>query len=222
MFSWFDSRVRRTLEDMDLTGLLAPTVLGFGTGLALIVAIGSQNAFVLRQGIRGEHVGAVVLVCTISDALLITAGIAGIGALIEASPVVVEVARYAGAVFLAGYGALAARRAIRPGILTESGHQKALGAGAAISTVLALTWLNPHVYLDTVLLLGSVANQQAQDLRWWFGAGAIAASTAWFSALGFGAKVLRPFFARPSSWRLLDGLIAVVMLALGVSLAVGA
>jgi L-lysine exporter family protein LysE/ArgO len=207
---------------MDLTELLAPAVLGFGTGLALIVAIGSQNAFVLRQGIQGEHVAAVVLVCSLSDALLISAGIAGIGALIEASPVVVNVARYAGAVFLVSYGALAARRAIRPGALTASGKQKAISAGAALSTVLALTWLNPHVYLDTVLLLGSVANQQTQDLRWWFGAGAIAASIAWFSALGFGARILRPFFARPSSWRLLDGLIAAVMLTLGVRLAVGA
>ena len=207
---------------MDLTELVAPAVLGFGTGLALIVAIGSQNAFVLRQGIRGEHVAAVVLVCSVSDALLIAAGIAGIGALIDANPVVVEVARYAGAAFLVGYGAMAARRAIRPGALTASGHQKALRARAAVSTVLALTWLNPHVYLDTVLLLGSVANQQAQDLRWWFGAGAIAASFTWFSALGFGARIVRPFFARPSSWRLLDGLIAVVMLALGLRLAAGA
>ncbi len=207
---------------MELTELLAPAVLGFGTGLALIVAIGSQNAFVLRQGIRGEHVAAVVLVCSVSDGLLIAAGIAGIGALIQASPVVVDVARYAGAAFLVGYGAMAARRAIRPGALTASGHHPALSAGAAISTALALTWLNPHVYLDTVLLLGSVANQQAQELRWWFGAGAIAGSIAWFSALGFGARILRPFFARPSSWRVLDGLIAIVMLALGVRLAVGA
>ncbi|WP_309107919.1 LysE/ArgO family amino acid transporter [Arthrobacter sp.] len=205
---------------MDVTELMATAVLGFGTGLALIVAIGSQNAFVLRQGIRGEHVAAVVLVCGVSDALLIAAGIAGVGALIEASPVVVLVARYAGAGFLVVYGAMAARRAISPGALPGSGDQKALRAGAAISTVLALTWLNPHVYLDTVLLLGSVANQQTQDLRWWFGGGAIAASIAWFSALGFGGRILRPFFTRPSSWRLLDGLIAVMMLTLGVRLAV--
>jgi L-lysine exporter family protein LysE/ArgO len=207
---------------MHLIEFLAPSVLGFGTGLALIVAIGSQNAFVLRQGIRGEHVAAVVLVCSVSDALLIAAGIAGIGALIQASPAVLVVARFAGAAFLAGYGAMAARRALRPGALTASGRQGVLTAGAAVSTVLALTWLNPHVYLDTVLLLGSVANQQAQDLRWWFGAGAIIASVAWFSALGFGARFLRPFFARPSSWRVLDGLIAAVMLALAVRLAIGA
>lgn len=207
---------------MDLTAFLAPAALGFGTGLALIVAIGSQNAFVLRQGIRGEHVAAVVLVCSVSDALLIAAGIAGVGALLQASPVIVDVVRFAGAAFLMAYGVIAARRAVRPGALTASGRQPAVGIGAALSTVLALTWLNPHVYLDTVLLLGSVANQQAQDLRWLFGAGAIAASVVWFSALGFGARLLRPFFARPSSWRILDGLVAAVMLTLGVRLAVGA
>jgi L-lysine exporter family protein LysE/ArgO len=206
---------------MDFTGLLTPAALGFGTGLALIVAVGSQNAFVLRQGIRGEHVAAVVLVCSVSDAILIAAGIAGVGALLQANPVVVAVVRFAGAAFLVAYGVMAARRALRPGALTASGRQPAVGLGAALSTVLALTWLNPHVYLDTVLLLGSVANQQAQDLRWWFGAGAIAASVAWFSALGFGARVLRPFFARPSSWRILDGLVAAVMLTLGIRLATG-
>lgn len=206
---------------MDFTGLLTPAALGFGTGLALIVAIGSQNAFVLRQGIRGEHVAAVVLVCSVSDAILIAAGIAGVGALLRTNPVIVDVVRFAGAAFLVAYGVMAARRAVRPGALTSSGRQPAVGLGAALSTVLALTWLNPHVYLDTVLLLGSVANQQTQDLRWWFGAGAIAASVAWFSALGFGARVLRPFFARPSSWRLLDGLVAAVMLTLGIRLAMG-
>jgi L-lysine exporter family protein LysE/ArgO len=206
---------------MDFTGLLTPAALGFGTGLALIVAIGSQNAFVLRQGIRGEHVAAVVLVCSVSDAILIAAGIAGVGALLQANPVIVNVVRFAGAAFLVAYGVMAARRALRAGALTASGRQPAVGIGAALSTVLALTWLNPHVYLDTVLLLGSVANQQTQDLRWWFGAGAITASVAWFSALGFGARVLRPFFARPSSWRILDGLVAAVMLTLGIRLAVG-
>ena len=206
---------------MDFTGLLTPAALGFGTGLALIVAIGSQNAFVLRQGIRGEHVAVVVLVCSVSDAVLIAAGIAGVGALLQANPVIVYVVRFAGAAFLVAYGVMAARRALRPGALTASGRQPAVGIGAALSTVLALTWLNPHVYLDTVLLLGSVANQQTQDLRWWFGAGAITASVAWFSALGFGARVLRPFFARPSSWRILDGLVAAVMLTLGIRLAVG-
>jgi L-lysine exporter family protein LysE/ArgO len=206
---------------MDFTVLLGPAALGFGTGLALIVAIGSQNAFVLRQGIRGEHVAAVVLVCSISDAVLIAAGIAGMGALLQANPVIVVMVRFAGAAFLVAYGVMAARRALRPGALTASGRESAAGLGAALTTVLALTWLNPHVYLDTVLLLGSVANQQTDHLRWWFGAGAIAASLAWFSTLGFGARALRPFFARPSSWRILDGLVAAVMLTLGIRLAVG-
>ena len=209
------------MNHMDSTELLAPAVLGFGTGLALIVAIGSQNAFVLRQGIRGEHVAAVVLICSVSDAILIAAGIAGVGALLQANPIVVDVVRFAGAAFLLAYGVMAARRALHPGALTAAARQPAVGLGAALGTVLALTWLNPHVYLDTVLLLGSVANQQAHDARWWFGAGAIAASVAWFSALGFGARALRPFFAKPASWRILDGLVAAVMLTLGIRLAVG-
>jgi L-lysine exporter family protein LysE/ArgO len=206
---------------MDFTASLSPAALGFGTGLALIVAIGSQNAFVLRQGIRGEHVAAVVLICSISDAILIAAGIAGMGALLQANPVIVVMVRFAGAAFLVAYGVMAARRALRPGALTASARQSAAGLGAALTTVLALTWLNPHVYLDTVLLLGSVANQQTDHLRWWFGAGAMGASLAWFSTLGFGARALRPFFARPSSWRILDGLVAAVMLTLGIRLAVG-
>jgi L-lysine exporter family protein LysE/ArgO len=206
---------------MDATQILGATALGLGTGLALIVAIGTQNAFVLRQGIRGEHVAAVVLICAASEAVLIAAGVAGVGALIKQAPLVVDVARFAGAAFLLAYGAMAARRAIRPGALQASGSPAAASAGGAIATVLALTWLNPHVYVDTVLLLGSVANQQGPGLRWWFGAGAVAASIIWFSALGFGARALRPFFARPSSWRVLDGVIAVIMVALGFSLAFG-
>jgi L-lysine exporter family protein LysE/ArgO len=193
-----------------------------GTGLALIIAIGAQNAFVLRQGIRGEHVAVVVVICALSDALLIAAGILGIGALIEAAPVVVDVIRYAGAAFLIGYGLIAAKRAIRPGALTAGEQQGPLSTKAAVATVLALTWLNPHVYLDTVLLLGSVANSQAPDARWWFGGGAMLGSILWFSALGFGARLLRRFFAKPSSWRILDGAIAVVMFALGIRMAVGA
>ena len=201
--------------------ILSAAGLGLGAGLALIVAIGAQNAFVLRQGIRGEHVGLVVLVCTLSDIILIGAGILGIGAVIHALPAVVVVIRLAGAAFLATYGVLAAKRALKPGSLVEGRQQGVLGSRAALATVLALTWLNPHVYLDTVLLLGSIANQQGA-LRWWFGAGAALASVLWFSALGFGARLLRPVFARPGSWRVLDGLIAVVMVALAVNMAVGA
>ncbi|WP_264794913.1 LysE/ArgO family amino acid transporter [Arthrobacter mangrovi] len=202
--------------------LIQAALLGLGTGLALIVAIGAQNAFVLRQGIRGEHVAATVLICALSDAVLIAAGIVGIGTLIGAAPAVVVIIRFAGAAFLLAYGILAAKRAIRPGALTASAQQGPLSRKAAVATVLALTWLNPHVYLDTVLLLGSVANSQAGGARWWFGGGAMLGSVLWFSALGFGARLLRPFFARPMSWRILDGLIALVMFGLGLRMALGA
>ncbi|MGO4650889.1 LysE/ArgO family amino acid transporter [Arthrobacter sp. 2RAF22] len=199
--------------------------LGLGTGLALIVAIGAQNAFVLRQGIRGEHIGAVVAVCAISDALLIAAGVLGTGALLAAAPAAVVVLRYVGAAFLVTYGVMAARRILRPQALVsaEPGPSGAgrSGLASALATVMALTWLNPHVYLDTVLLLGSVANAQGPGLQWWFGAGAMLGSILWFCSLGFGAKLLRGFFARPASWRILDGGIAVTMVGLGVGLALG-
>ncbi|MDQ0211732.1 amino acid transporter [Arthrobacter sp. SRS-W-1-2016] len=199
--------------------------LGLGTGLALIVAIGAQNAFVLRQGIRGEHIGAIVAVCAISDAVLIAAGVFGTGALLTAAPAAVVVLRYVGAAFLVTYGVMAARRILKPQALVSadpgpSGAGRS-GLAAALATVLALTWLNPHVYLDTVLLLGSVANAQGPRLRWWFGAGAMLGSILWFCSLGFGAKMLRGFFARPASWRILDGGIAVTMVGLGVGLAFG-
>jgi L-lysine exporter family protein LysE/ArgO len=196
-------------------------LLGLGTGLALIIAIGAQNAFVLRQGIRGEHIGVVVLICAVSDAVLIAAGIAGIGAVIEAAPAVVDIIRLGGAAFLLAYAVFAAKRAIKPGALTASENQRGGGLATVAATALALTWLNPHVYLDTVLLLGSIANTQGLQLRWCFGLGAVLGSIAWFTALGFGARLLRPFFARPGSWRILDGLIAVVMLALGLRMAFG-
>lgn len=200
--------------------IIATTATGLGAGLALIIAIGAQNAFVLRQGIRGEHVGLVVLVCMLSDIVLIGAGIFGIGAVITAVPAVVVVIRLAGAAFLIAYAVLAARRAVRPGTLTVGKQQGALRRKAALVTVLTLTWLNPHVYLDTVLLLGTLANQHG-DLRWWFGAGAVLGSVIWFGALGLGARFLRPVFAKPGAWRVLDGLIAAVMLFLGVKMAFG-
>ncbi|MGO2539972.1 MAG: LysE/ArgO family amino acid transporter [Specibacter sp.] len=200
--------------------IIATTATGLGAGLALIIAIGAQNAFVLRQGIRGEHVGLVVLVCMLSDIVLIGAGIFGIGAVITAVPAVVVVIRLAGAAFLIAYAVLAARRAVRPGTLTVGKQQGALSRKAALVTVMTLTWLNPHVYLDTVLLLGTLANQHG-ELRWWFGAGAVLGSVIWFGALGLGARFLRPVFAKPGAWRVLDGLIAAVMLFLGVKMAFG-
>lgn len=198
--------------------------LGLATGLALIVAIGAQNAFVLRQGIRGEHIGPIVAICALSDAVLIAAGVLGIGALIAAAPAAVVVLRFVGAAFLVSYGAMAARRALRPQALIAgdgSGHPGKRRLAAAVTTMLALTWLNPHVYLD-IALLGSIASAQGTQLQWWFGAGAILGSVLWFSALGFGARFLRGFFAKPLAWRFLDGGIAVTMVALGAGLALGA
>jgi L-lysine exporter family protein LysE/ArgO len=190
---------------------------GLGLGLSLIVAIGAQNAFVLRQGLRREHVLPIVLVCALSDAVLIVAGVAGAGAVFAVAPVVLTVVTWAGAVFLIGYGVLAARRAIRPSVLAAGGGAAGTTLPVAVTTCLALTWLNPHVYLDTVVLLGSIANTHGAD-RWWFGAGAVLGSVLWFTALGFGARMLQPVFARPAAWRVLDAVIAVVMVAIAVSL----
>lgn len=198
---------------------MTPVLFGFVTSLSLIVAIGAQNAFVLRQGIRNEHVLPVVILCALSDLVLIMAGVAGVGALVTAHPQLLTVARYGGAAFLLGYGLLAARRAIRPTTLTPS-----VGGPASLKSVLltclALTFLNPHVYLDTVVLLGTLASQQG-DARWRFGGGAAAASLVWFFGLGFGARRLAGLFAKPSTWRVLDGVIALTMIGLGVSLALG-
>ena len=191
-------------------------LLGFAAALGLIVAIGAQNAFVLRQGIRDEHVLPVVILCAASDLVLIIAGVAGVGALVTSHPLVMTIVRYGGAAFLLGYGLLAARRAIRPQVMTPSTDGPAQ-LSAVLSTCLALTFLNPHVYLDTVVLLGALANQQG-EARWLFAAGAAAASTVWFFGLGFGARRLAGLFASPATWRVLDGLIAVTMVALGISL----
>ena len=206
---------------------------GLGLGLSLIIAIGAQNVFVLRQGIRREHVLAVVAICALSDAVLIIAGVAGLGFVIAAAPWLVVVARWAGALFLLGYGILAARRAWRGGeelTVDETDAAASVpsprGGTATLTrttlapvvlTTLALTWLNPHVYLDTVLMLGSIAATHGEQ-RWLFAAGAVAASVLWFTALGFGARHLGRWLRTPRSWRILDALIAVVMIALAVSL----
>ena len=198
--------------------LLSSALAGLGLGLGLIVAIGAQNAFVLRQGIRREHVLPVVALCTVSDIALIAAGIAGVGALIGAHPGALNVAKFGGAAFLVGYGLLAARRAWRPSALTPSESAPARLIDVLL-TCAALTFLNPHVYLDTVVLLGALANEQ-RDERWLFGVGAVTASAVWFVSLGWGARRLAGLFAAPVTWRILDGLIAVTMLTLGVSLIV--
>jgi L-lysine exporter family protein LysE/ArgO len=198
--------------------VLTSALAGFAASLVLIIAIGAQNAFVLRQGLRREHVVPVVVVCAVSDLALIVAGIAGLGAVIAAQPTAVSVIRWVGAAFLLGYAVLAARRALRPGVLAPSDRGPAT-LRATLLTCLALTYLNPHVYLDTVLLLGSVAQQHPH--RWLFGIGAAVASAVWFTALGAGAHRLAPVLSRPAAWRVLDGLIAAVMAALAVTLIAG-
>jgi L-lysine exporter family protein LysE/ArgO len=198
---------------------LLALVAGLGTGLSLIVAIGAQNAFVLRQGLRREHVPAIVAVCAVSDLLLITAGVAGLGALVELRPGVLTAVAWAGAAFLVSYGVLAARRALRPGALQARDEESASPSmRGSVLTCMGLTWLNPHVYLDTVLLLGSVAAGYGTH-RWMFAVGAGTASVLWFCGLGFGARFARPLFARPLAWRVLDSAIAVTMIVLGVRIA---
>ena len=195
---------------------VTPAAVGFGTGLSLILAIGAQNAFVLRQGVRRAHVGAVVLVCAISDALLITVGVAGFGALSEAAPWIASLMRWAGAAFLVGYGLLSFRSAwVGTEGLKADGQEKG-SLRAAVLTALALTWLNPHVYLDTVVLLGSIAAQYENRLA--FGLGAVSASFIFFTTLGYGARLLAPVFARPVAWRILDFGVGLLMWAIAAGL----
>lgn len=192
-----------------------PLLAGFATSLSLIVAIGAQNAFVLRQGLRREHVLPVVLTCALSDALLISGGIAGLGALLTSSPLALSIAKYGGAAFLIGYAVVAARRALHPGAMSPANHAPA-ALRSVVLTCLGFTYLNPHVYLDTVVLLGALANQRGTNGRWLYGLGAVAASFGWFFALGFLARKLGPIFARPRAWQLLDATIALIMTTLAL------
>lgn len=189
---------------------------GFLTGLSLIVAIGAQNAFVLRQGLRREHVFAIVLFAAVSDAILIIVGIAGLGALIQSFPLALEVIRYFGAAYLVWFGVSALRRALNPSSL-DAGQGAGISLGKAIATVAALTYLNPHVYLDTVILLGGIGNQFGAE-RWLFAIGAATASFVWFFSLGYFAKLLSRFVSSPKFWRVLDGFIALVMFSIAVLL----
>jgi len=189
---------------------------GLVTGLALIVAVGAQNAFLLRQGIRGEQVLPIVLTCLLSDVAAITLGVAGLGVVLERWPGVLPLAQILGGLYLIAFGVHAALRAWRPASL-EAGEGTALTTGKAVLLTLALTWLNPHFYLDAILMLGTVANSFGPD-RWWFLVGTLVASVLWFFGLGFGARLLRGLFARPGAWRVLDSGIAVLMGGLGVGL----
>ncbi|MFJ8024803.1 LysE/ArgO family amino acid transporter [Streptomyces sp. NPDC096311] len=199
-----------------MNNALTAAAAGFGTGLTLIVAIGAQNAFVLRQGIRREAVLAVVGICAVSDALLIALGVGGVGAVVVARPEALTVVGLIGGGFLLCYGILAARRVLRPSAL-EAAAGAAGSRRQTLLACLAMTWLNPHVYLDTVFLLGSLAADRG-PLRWTFGLGAALASLCWFAALGFGARLLGRFLARPSSWRVLDGVVAATMITMGTLL----
>lgn len=200
--------------------MLTSMLLGFGTGLSLIVAIGAQNAFVLRQGILRQHVLPIVLICGLTDALLEILGIAGIGFVVERAPVVLEVIRWGGVAFLLWYAWGAARRAMQPGVLVaDEGDAAGAGSNAgslkrAVLACLAITYLNPHVYLDTMVLMGSVGNAQGDPARWWFAMGGGVASIIWFAVLGYGARALTRFFATPRSWQILDWIIVVVMLVI--------
>lgn len=190
--------------------MLIAATAGFFLGLSLIVAIGAQNAFVLRQGLRRSHVFAICLTCAASDAALIAAGVGGLGIAIAALPWLTPLMRYGGAAFLTYYGLRSLRAALSGNATLKPEGEAQESLAAALFTCLALTWLNPHVYLDTVVLLGSISTQYpGQGLA--FGLGATTASFLFFFSLGFGARYLRPLFARPAAWRVLDGLIAVVM-----------
>ncbi|WP_374673844.1 LysE/ArgO family amino acid transporter [Ideonella sp.] len=193
-------------------------VQGMALGLGLIVAIGAQNAFVLRQGLRREHVAPVVLFCAVADALLIAAGVLGMAQALGERTGLAQALALAGAAFLAAYGWRALRRARQPQRLTAAQGGDGLRRGAALAQAAAFTLLNPHVYLDTVLLVGSVGAQQAPGLRGWFIAGASSASLLWFSSLGFGARWMAPWFARPRAWQVLDGLIGATMFVLAALL----
>lgn len=197
--------------------ILSAGLSGFALGGSLIIAIGAQNAFILRQGLLRRHVFVLCLICALSDALLIAAGVGGMGAIVSQSKTLILLVTLGGAVFLGSYAALAFRRAVKPAAMV-AGAPESLSLKAAVLTCLAFTFLNPHVYLDTVLLLGSLSAKFEGNERIAYGTGAAIASFVWFFGLGYGARLLAPVFARPAAWRVLDGLIGLVMSALALGL----
>ena len=219
---------------------MTPALTGFGTGLGLIVAIGAQNAWVLRQGVRREHIGLVIAICALSDLVLICVGTGAIRLVTGLAPWVLEVLRWGGVVYLTAFALSSFRSALRPGALEESAARPAASvaattlalrpgaleqsaarpAASVAATTLALTWLNPHVYLDTVLMLGTVTNDFG-PARWWAAAGACAASIVWFTGLGLGARALSRPLSSPRTWRVVDVLVGCVMLGVAAHLALG-
>lgn len=200
-----------------VSAMTSALAAGFGLGLSLIVAIGAQNAYLLQVGVRGRGIGAAVTVCIVSDVLLIGAGVAGLGAAVSGRPTLLEVVKWAGVVVLVGYG-LRSLWSVRDGAGLVAGGDRAGSVAAVVTAALALTWLNPHVYLDTVLLLGSASTHYGVD-RWWFAAGAAVASVAWFCLLGFGARRMSGTLRRPAVWRAINAGIGVLLLALALRLA---
>lgn len=197
---------------------LAAASTGFVTGAGLIIAIGAQNAFVLRQGLQRSHVGLVVAVCALSDIVLILCGVAGIGTLVRKWPEGLQVLRLGGAAFIGWYCLQAAQRAWRGAGTLAPNRSNEKNKRRVLLTCLALTFLNPHVYLDTMVLVGSLSTRYPGMVQWAFGLGACLASVTWFSSLGFGARLLQPLFRNPQAWRVLDGCIAIFMLALCILL----
>ncbi len=190
--------------------MTAAFIAGFALGATLIIAIGAQNAFILRQGLKREHVFVLCLICAASDAVLIAAGVAGLGSLISGAPLLITLITAGGAVFLLIYGAMAFRRALHPHAMQATDANRT-ALWPAVMTVLAFTWLNPHVYLDTVVLLGGLSARYQDAARLSYGAGAVVASFVWFFALGYGARMLAPVFARPRAWQVLDVVIGAIM-----------
>ncbi len=202
---------------------LATAASGFALGASLIIAIGAQNAFVLRQGLRRRHVFAVAVLCAAIDAALISLGAGGFGAVIATHPTITSVAAWGGVAFLAFYGARSFLAALHPGALDSGADTDDAGTSlrAVVLATLAVSLLNPHVYLDTIVLLGSVAAQYPADVRLFFALGAMCASAVWFFSLAYGARLLAPLFARPIAWRALDVLVGCVMWWIAGSLAWG-
>ncbi len=198
--------------------MLTSAGAGLLTGLSLIIAIGAQNAFVLRQGLARQHVGIVVAICAVSDLVLILAGVGGIGVVVEEASWAIDVVRWLGVAFLTAYGVMSLLRARKADTL-EAARQGPATMARAATTAVALTWLNPHVYLDTVLLVGSIAN--THDSRWWFAAGACLGSLLWFSGLGYGARLAHGLLSSARAWQVLDVLIGLTMLGIAVMLAKG-
>ena len=201
--------------------MLSSAIAGFVASAVLIIAIGAQNAFVLRQGLRREHVPYIVLFCVVADVLLLSLGVAGLGELLGKASALTAVLTLGGAAFLGWYGVQSLRNALKPRALDAAANTRILPLRRAMAQAAGFTFLNPHVYLDTVLLLGSVGASQPPALRVWFVGGAALASVSWFSALGFGARLLAPLFAKQRAWQVLDIIVGLTMLTLATLLVIG-